>query len=694
MRHFISRGAYKPDFIKAKKTYEWARQDLKDEKLFEKRCELEDDDTKSPEEKEVDLSNFQADLETEKDTEYSKLIDARAEVLSERRKVLLNKAMKSTLSTGKVIAQGGVQAYKKVMEVDKKIFHRGRVLIEKRDKPIDADKINDQANDLLNSVKSIRENAEKETDPTLKGDLLHKADILEKEALELQEEAKGKIIYQYRVGQIIRSAALFATAGGFVAGGAGAAMFGLRIVRSVGIGIGGALALAKNEKGFQSKLNEYKVAKEKLESDFSGKVDEKDYSEGMKKIEKQERITKIKRNAMKVVIIGLMAGANLASGYAEKSLSSSISNHEHTDAPLKEPAEVEKREDVVTEEPARQEEIEKTDSKTAAEEVAEKTKTPAEFLFSKDISSKGIGQNIVEMKKAINDAYPGELLKTAPESLQHIANTPTYELAKEWGGFNPDQAKESLNAFGKIDMNLKTGSVVIHDELTNSDTILAGENKTVWEGGMIDSDHSDSNTIGTGNKEFDINQAPEEGYTKLTEGEFNINEVPEDLETDPEQTNPPYKNGLLNQEEASQVIENKNKISGIKIKGNSYEDANGNIIRLDGKSVTLEGNQILVDGQVSPKLTEDFQLERSKMLDRTFTRMFAWSGDGEKSPEWIKLQKYNMETLKNPSSENLFTNREENFIAKLFKQAQRNKIDYRGKTAAQLVDELAIAKMG
>lgn len=693
-------GYYKPDFVKAKQEYNSKKEDLQDRKYFDKMHELADDPSKSQEDRNQELKNFEADLISDEAARTSKLIDARAEVLSERRKALLNKALKSTLPVFQNIGKGFVTSYKVGSKAWAKSGNWGKVIIDKRgEKPADADDLNRQAEGKLTQVKAMEEMAKNEKNKSIKEDILKDIKQFKKDASELRDRAKGEIIYQYRLGQLARSTALFAVGGGFVAGGTGAAMLGLKIARSVGIGYYGAKFLAYNEQAFKTELHSIETNKEKLENDFAGRTNDANYTKEIKKLEKKELMTKIGRNAMKVVIMGLMVGANYASGYAEKGLSNYIHSGDSTET-------VNKTEQTsTTEETKKSTEPDAKESTRTADEAQKTAEATDEVIKNVEtaVSSEGSIATIDELKDKIRAQFPDP--SKAPAHIRHIIETDKYTLSEEWGLFNPDEdggevdieKSEEESAMmlkgSKITMD-KNWNLTLHN-VGKGDTVLSGEGAKVYTGEMFNSngvENGGATKLGEG--EVDINQIPEgeEGYTKLTEGEVDINQNPEGL--DPNNLDKaPYADGFpVDENELNKTVWEKN---DIKIRSGAYEDANGNIVRLEGKDVTLGADhKIYVDGVVSEELTDKLNLEKSKLLDKTFTTMFGWSNDGAKSSEWLRLQKYDMGTLKNPPTEGFLNDRENNFVKKLLKQAAKTGIDYHGKTASQLVEEIAIKKLG
>lgn len=340
-----------------------------------------------------------------------------------------------------------------------------------------------------------------------------------------------------------------------------------------------------------------------------------------------------------------------------------------------------------------------TNSAGVPNTMAESVKTPeGKVLFETKVSSGGSIATLQNLKDQLATQYQGVPQDKIPANISHILNTNSTELAKEWGLFDPDNKSGEESAMMLKGSNISVdnkGNVTLHN-IGKGDTVLSGEGAKVYSGEMFDSDHQTTEAGATklGEGEVDINQIPEgeEGYTKLTEGEVDINQNPEGL--DPNNLDKaPYADGLpVDENELNKTVWEKN---DIKIRSGAYEDASGNIVRLEGKDVTLGADhKIYVDGIVSEELTDKLNLEKSKLLDKTFTTMFGWSNDGAKSPEWLRLQKYDMGTLKNPPTEGFLNDRENNFVKKLLKQAAKTGIDYHGKTASQLVEEIAIKKLG
>lgn len=356
--------------------------------------------------------------------------------------------------------------------------------------------------------------------------------------------------------------------------------------------------------------------------------------------------------------------------------------------------------------------------------------------FETKISNTGIGTNIVELKKAINDAYPD--IKLAPPSLQHIHDTPIYDLAKEWKAFDPSNAKESMNAFGNIKMDLDTGVVSVHDELTNTDTVFAGDNSAVWKGGMIDSDHNGSlnnvpgNATGEG---IDIDQVPG-GATAgggvdidqipggATAGsDINIDQVPGGTTEQVSNTN--VLDGIpTGNSSAQEILAYMEKHPGTKVTNpetmlpynksdllesiakSNTQDAIDNLVKAGGHKINLSGqyagksvilgadHRMYVGGDYSSKLTEELNSQRTAVLDDTAApRWFSSTGKVETYPEWKHLQSESMDKLSSPGHE--FVNaRESRLFRHINEAAQKSGISSTGKTMSQVVEELAIKRMG
>jgi hypothetical protein len=694
--HKITKGKFKPDYINAKSTHDQKKQEYNGARYAEKAKALEEDLFKTKEEKERELADFKAGLSTETSVEIAQMDNFRAQALSEAKQELREKALKATIplvATWKVVKG----TYQTVGAIDKKLFHRGRILIDKRgEKPANADDLNRQAKVNDDQIEKLEIALKNEKIPEEKDRLKKEIKSLKDMSKELKDQAKGEIIYQYRLGQLVRSAALFAAGGGLVGGGAGVAMLGLKVVRSISIGILGASALAYNERALQSKLHEIKTSKEKLESEFAGRTREEDYVLGMEQLKKRELMTKIGRNAMKVVIAGFMIGANYASAYGENHLHDYVKEVYSTGDTV----ETTNTESTKTD-PNENSGGTKTEenSEPTTEKVEEVIKTPEasdEMIKNVEtiVSGEGSLATIDELKEKLSAQFQDP--SQAPAHIRHIIETDKYTLGKEWGLFNPDDpsGKESAMMLkgSKITMD-KNWNITLHN-IGKGDTVLSGEGAKVYSGEMFNSNSQENGGVtklGEGEVNIDEVSEEQEGYTKLG-GEENIYQNKDGIDpNNPDKA--PYADGLpVDKNELNKTVWEK---GDIKIRSGAYEDANGNIVRLDGKEVTLGADhKIYVDGVVSEYLTDELNLEKDKLLDKTFGRMFGWSNDGAKSPEWRRLQNYNMDTLKNPPTEGFLSEREDNFIKKLLKVAQRNGVDYHGKTASQLVEAIAINELG
>jgi hypothetical protein len=313
------------------------------------------------------------------------------------------------------------------------------------------------------------------------------------------------------------------------------------------------------------------------------------------------------------------------------------------------------------------------------------------------VSSEGSLATIDDLKDKLSAQF-GDDLSKAPAHIRHIIETDKYTLSKEWGLFNPDDKSGEESAMMLKGSNItmdKNWNITLHD-VGKGDTVLSGEGAKIYSGEMFDSDHqaTEGGATKLADGEVDINQVPEgeDGYTKLADGEVDINQNPEGLGSN-NLDKAPYADGLpVDQNELNKTVWQKENLN---IKGNAYEDANGNIVRLDGKEVTLgSDHKIYVNGVASEYLTKELNFEKNKILDNASVRFFGWSGDGANSKEWLRLQKYDMSTLKNPPTEGFLSDKENNFIKRLLKEAARSGVDYHGKTASQLVEEMAIKKLG
>ncbi len=279
--------------------------------LDKKRAEIEASD-RSPAEKLKEYADYKAYINKEVVLgEQAKVNSERAAAMSEKRKNLWEKTMKTCMPIAKV---GGA-----VMSAWKWTGNYGPNLIDRRGaKPENAAQMIEQANQKIGQAKGLRSQAETEADPTKKKEMLKQAELLEKEAKDEKDVAeKGKVIYQYKLGQFIRSSIIFGAGGVLMGGiaGAQALLWGVRVGRGVGLGMGGAIGLAKNEEALQTKLENYKDEKEKLEVQYNGVgKDITEYEAKMKVLADKERKAKILHNSLKVAIIAAMAGGNLASG--------------------------------------------------------------------------------------------------------------------------------------------------------------------------------------------------------------------------------------------------------------------------------------------------------------------------------------------------------------------------------------------
>lgn len=285
----------------------------------------------------------------------------------------------------------------------------------------------------------------------------------------------GKTIYQYKLGQLVRSGILFGLGGGTIASGAS---LGIRLVRSIAIGMGGAYGLAQNEKSFKVKI-------EKIENDTSLSLEE---------IENKKRKAKILHDSMKVVIVGLMVGGNIASAKLENNLL----NDDYTQESGNKDADLNKEDKTEQESNSNIQDKENNISQNETQDVNQETqKIPEEIEIKKsfvvEVNSRGSIATIEDLKSKLRIQYPN--IDEAPENIKHILNTNSVSLSQEWGMFNPNQAEESAFMLKGSNITIdEEGKITLHN-FGKGDTVLSGENAQKYNGEMFNSDKVTDNSI-------------------------------------------------------------------------------------------------------------------------------------------------------------------------------------------------------
>lgn len=434
---------------------------------------------KGKEMKEAGASNTEV-LEEVVLEEESELSSKRAEALGEKKAKIWQKALEKTMPIAKTTWSGVKKGASVGLDAWKRSGNWGWKIIDRRgEKPENAEDLIEGADNRFKMAEAMRIDAEDETDKTNKKAFIERAKNLEKEAKQMKDEAKGKIIYQYRVGQLARSAILFGLGGGLATG---TAMFAARLARGVAIGMAGASGLAYNDTVLKTKLDRY----------------ENDSTLTPEEIEKKKRKAKILHNSMKVVLVGLMVGGNVASGNGKilgfdtklgTDLDSRIADgfgtgdNETPNDTTVPPSENEEVGDVPVE------------KEVPAEEVIEKINVSP---FSIEVSSNGAIATIQELKVKLAELYPDA--NQAPENIKYILNTNSISLSQEWGMFNPDEAKESAWMLKGSSITVdEKGNVTLHN-LGKGDTVLSGQDAKQYTGKMFDSDANKSQEV-SGNDE-------------------------------------------------------------------------------------------------------------------------------------------------------------------------------------------------
>ena len=336
------------------------------------------------------------------------------------------------------------------------------------------------------------------------------------------------------------------------------------------------------------------------------------------------------------------------------------------------------------------------------------------------VSENGAIATVAELKSKLVEQFGGDLSK-APANVQHIINTNETQLAKDWGLFNPNQPDESAMMLkgSTLDFN-KDGSVTLHEIRRDGslhDTMLSGEGAKTYGGEMFNSDGSSVSgatrleggidideapeklegginiddapeKLGGGGEGFDIMQAPGATGSSALGGIPTSNSTPEEIlkfmhdhpntiVRDPSTGLPYHQSDLIERVSTSSIIEN------------------GQKINISGQSAVLGiDHKIYVNNSFSEDLTDKFNSERSYALDEAYSRWFApRPGTTINSNEWAKLHDENMSRLANPDHE-FSSRREERLFKNLKNLALKENVDYNNKTMTQVVDEIAIKRMG
>ncbi len=334
---------------------------------------------------------------------------------------------------------------------------------------------------------------------------------------------------------------------------------------------------------------------------------------------------------------------------------------------------------------------------------------PTEKVLEIKMSSSGALETVRELKASLKNLYPDP--SKAPENIQHILKTDYTTLTKEWGMLDTGNAKESafmLAGKGEDVSKLMVdtdGKVILHN-YGKGDTILSGESATKYHDKMFDSDHQSGTEGGKGSTRLDT-----DGYTKLTEGGGEGATIGSAPDYNPENGNGYTKlteggeasgesSNLTEQVPSEEEIKQALGKDGDKIiQKTNTEQTIGKKIELsgatyEGKSVTLNpDHKIYIDGKYSENLTSKFMLERRDVIDETSARWFSSTGRGEDYKEWEDLHDKNMSNLGNEDHE--FRNARERRLFKHIKKLSKEEgIDYTNKTMTQVVEEVAIKRMG
>ncbi|MCC6324025.1 hypothetical protein IT400_04525 [Candidatus Nomurabacteria bacterium] len=804
---FVSRGSLKTEFIKSKENYDKARLAYGNQVYLDKKAELEKDPHTTLEQMKTELGNLKAGLCKEIVAEgNSILLGARASEFDEKKASAWENAMVNTIIPKGEKAWAGIQTG---LRAWKKLGDRGHAWRLRGRKPENAVDIIKDADAKLLQVADIRKLALAETDPTKKKTMLQQADELEKEAnTEKDIAVKGKIIYEYRAGQLVRNASLFAVGGVLIGGGlAGLATvgtaaaltgFAIKTARGIVIGFGGAIALAKTEASVQKKLDKQQVAREQLElSTKNSGEDLISYQNKLDEIKSNENKIKRKGGLIKASIITLMAGGNLAGGSGkigfgklgtldthlgfnlDKSIESGIHNmFDGSSDTVPTPIEA------TTDTAQAVKPIINTDSATVDTTQAVKPiihadstttdtvaktpvvtpvapahtdptviKTPEPVVpqapgktIELKVSSRGFIQTAEDLKATYKTMYEGVPDNKIPDYAKHVLETNANKIAQEWETYRPKEDtlsggthKESGRVLAgdtkgvvlgknneiikgmdkdvsKIIINKETGQVTLHS-YGEEDIILVGQDATKFKGEMFDSNNGagSATKLTEGGKvdiekipgerlpsSIDIDKIPDQDMDRgvSTDGLIDIptsNSTPEEIlkfmhdhpntvVRNPETGLPYSKSDLFGKTSPEYIVKSGTEI---KIGDSAYA----------GKSVVMgSDHKIYVDGKFSDNLTERFQLERTKAIEKIDSKFFSWTSNAEKSSEWANIHNKDIKILsdKNSDIHKSFKGDEEKYIKKLLRNAERANINtkaFQG-TADQLIEEIALKKLG
>lgn len=179
---------------------------------------------------------------------------------------------------------------------------------------------------------------------------------------------------------------------------------------------------------------------------------------------------------MKVVIVGLMVGGNIASAQIENNLlaEGGTNIEDHTNTP-------EKNHDNSSNTPEEEGKIGRDDRNGLGT-------GKNEDIIKVDVSERGAIATIENLKSQLKLQYPN--INDAPENIKHILNTNSVTLSQEWGMFNPDEVKESAMMLKGSTITVdQNGNITLHN-LGKGDTVLSGGGAEKYSGNMFDSDHS------------------------------------------------------------------------------------------------------------------------------------------------------------------------------------------------------------
>lgn len=491
--------------------------------------------------------------------------------------------------------------------------------------------------------------------------------------------------YELTIGKLGRSAAL-----GAIFGYAGAARYGIKLLRGTAVAMGGGIILSKMAETHKTRLENLENQKNVLEASLVGLSGTELIIKQEEIIALEKRITEENASYMKknALIVAAMIGTNLASAKIENALvgngAGTHVNGHHQKVEEKAPATASgsKAEDQT---PATTTKIK------APEENSSDIKTPEE---KSDIPKEAL----IDSKHNIGITYA---FRSQLEANSDLAHKLGYDVA-------PNKIQFLAELGKKLGYISEHGDVRVHGDGMGAAYVLhvdANGNPYVEEyqnGILSDTVHN------AGDKFEDASQQEKyEYYHENTPKQINVNpstkgefdgeaqsitneatrvEGSADEFTGEAQNINDLKENYNNQES---LDTNNTKTRGIQNK--NFPTTNKDTLSTNGAAEemarrTANENSIYT---VNIESTEQFINAKINILDKDFSR---WFTRGSASKEWAHIQYKSMDEI-TKSDYNFISRTESRGISKLLDEARKLEINYHGKTADQLVNEIAKKKL-